>query len=77
MTKEKPPAELLEIVTQMVRDEIGWIKRGLADNARQLAFLDQELKSVHKEFTGLEKRVETLSDSLVRYQQTLQKVLES
>jgi hypothetical protein len=77
MTKEKIPVELLEIIVQMAHDEMGWIKRGLADNARQLASYNELARNMEGEFARLEKRVETLSESLNRFQQTIQKALES
>lgn len=77
MTKEKIPVELMEIIVQMAHDEMGWIKRGLADNARQLASYNELARNMGGEFARLEKRVETLSESLNRFQQTIQKALES
>ena len=77
MSNEKPSAELLELTVQLVHDEMKSITIGLADNARQLVFLNQELGRAQGEFTRLEKRVETLSESLLRFEKTLQKVLGS
>jgi hypothetical protein len=77
MTKEKIPIELLEIIVKMAHDEMGWIKRGLADNARQLASYNELARSMEGEFARLEKRIEALSESLNRFQHTIQRALES